>query len=98
MTWPLVGSFRACEVEEGQEAEHPVKRSVTVQFEHYRGYQIETRDPREGGWIIAIYSPAGIEPAGAVLRSADPRALADLLSAARLRIDAALAKVDPGEN
>ncbi len=67
-----------------------MQRSVSVQIEHYRGYQIETRDARDGGWVISISAWDGIQPAGTILRSASPLALAALLSRARDQIDAAL--------
>jgi len=67
-----------------------MKRSVSVQVEHYRGYQIETRDSRDQGWVVSISSWDGVQPAGTILRSASPLALAALLSQARDRIDAAL--------
>ncbi|MEI6159230.1 MAG: hypothetical protein WCP77_05285 [Roseococcus sp.] len=72
-----------------------MKRSRAVQTEHYRGYQIETRDSRDGGWVVAISSWEGIQPAGTVLRSESPLALAGLLSMAREQIDTALAQVGP---
>lgn len=73
-----------------------MKRSKTVQLEHYRGCQIETRDLRDGGWVVSISSWEGLQPAGTVLRSDSPLALVGLLSMARERIDAALAQGDPG--
>jgi hypothetical protein len=72
-----------------------MKRSKPIQLEHYRGYQIETRDSRDGGWVVSISSWEGLQPAGTVLRSESPLALASLLSASRERIDAALAQVGP---
>jgi hypothetical protein len=73
-----------------------MQRSKAVQLEHYRGYQIETRDLRDGGWLVSISSWEGVEPAGTVLRSDLPLALAGLLSMARERIDSALVRGDPG--
>ena len=73
-----------------------MKRSKAVQLEHYRGYQIETRDSRDGGWVVSISSWEGAQPADTVLRSDSPLALAGLLSMARERIDAALARGDAG--
>ncbi|MEI6158951.1 MAG: hypothetical protein WCP77_03880 [Roseococcus sp.] len=73
-----------------------MKRSKPIQLEHYRGYQIETRDARDGGWVVSISSWEGLQPAGTVLRSDSPLLLAGLLSMARERIDAALAQGDPG--
>lgn len=67
-----------------------MKHTVSVQLEHYRGYQIETQDSRDGGWVVCISSWDGVVPAGTVLRSSSPLALAMLLSDARDRIDAAL--------
>jgi len=71
-----------------------MKRSKFVQLEHYRGYQIETRDCRNGGWVVSISAWEGVQPAGTVLRSDSPLALAGLLSMARERIDTALAHSD----
>lgn len=73
-----------------------MKHTVSVQIEHYRGYQIETRDPRDGGWVVSISSWDGVQPAGTVLRSSSPLALGALLAQARDRIDAALVLADAG--
>jgi len=73
-----------------------MQRSKAVQIEHYRGYQIETRDSRDCGWVVSISSWEGVQPAGTVLGSDSSLALAGLLSVARERIDAALAQGDPG--
>jgi hypothetical protein len=59
---PLVGSSCPYEAEGRQEVEHLVKRSVTVQTEHYRGYQIETRDPRGRGWSSRSSPPTAGSP------------------------------------
>jgi hypothetical protein len=67
-----------------------MKRSVSVQTEHYRGFQIETRDTRGEGWLVRISSSDGTAPGGTILSSASPLALAALLSEARDRIDSAL--------
>jgi hypothetical protein len=73
-----------------------MKHTVSVQIEHYRGYQIETRDSRDGGWVVSISSWDGVQAAGTVLRSPSPLALGALLTQARDRIDAALALADAG--
>lgn len=73
-----------------------MKHSVTVQTEHYRGYQIETRDARGEGWIVRIASWEGVAPGGTILRSASPHGLAVLLGEARELIDAALAMSGSG--
>lgn len=73
-----------------------MQRNVSVQIEHYRAYQIETRDSRDGGWVVSISSWDGVQPAGTVLRSSSPLALVTLLAQARDKIDAALVLADAG--